>query len=304
MGIITKWAVRLLDVPDRVPRTCALDDPGCRGGWMGFWETTTKGEWMDPVLVTRPQTGGHTGQSGRTLVLVTVCLALFLALLDSTAVSIALPLVARDLDTGMSGLQWTADSYVLVAAAFLLTSGTLGDRIGRKQVFLAGVALFTAGSAVSALAGSLPVLVAGRAVQGLGAAGMSPQTLAILGVAFPERRDRARALGIWSGVSGLALVLGPLAGGALAGRWGWQSIFWLNVPSGVLAFAIGARVIPAARPRRTQRIDVAGQVLAVGALVAVTFGVIRAGGYPWRSPTVLVPLALAAGCLAGFALAE
>src|SRR5205823_1276969 len=153
----TKWEDRLLDVPDRVPRTCALDGSGCRRGRVGFWETTTKGEWMDPVLVTRPPTGAPTDRSRRALVLVTVCLALFLA-----------------------------------------------------------------GSAVSALAGSLPVLVAGRAVQGLGAAGMSPQTLAILGVAFPERRDRARALGIWSGVSGLALVLGPVAGGALAGRWGWQ----------------------------------------------------------------------------------
>src|SRR5689334_16834464 len=182
-------------------------------------------------------------RTSRPVILVTVCLALFLALLDSTAISIALPLIARDLNTGLSGLQWTADCYVLVMAGFLLTSGTLGDRLGRKQVFLAGVALFTAGSVASALAGSLPVLVAGRVVQGIGAAGMSPQTLAIIGAAYPDRRERAHALGIWSGTSGLALVLGPVLGGVLADRWGWQSIFWINLPLGLAALVLGAIAI-------------------------------------------------------------
>jgi DHA2 family methylenomycin A resistance protein-like MFS transporter len=230
----------------------------------------------------------------RGLALVTVCIALFLALLDSTAISIALPLMARDLDTGISGLQWTAECYVLLMAGALLSSGTLGDRLGRKQVFLAGVLLFTAGSVVSALAGSLPLLFMGRALQGLGAAGMSPQTLAIIGTIFPERGERARALGIWSGTSGLALVLGPLIGGMLASRWGWQSIFWLNVPLGVAAVVLGARTIPAPATSGSRGVDIPGQLLAVAVLVGLSFAIVDAGGSAWLSAPVLVPLAVAA----------
>src|SRR5690242_16434224 len=142
----------------------------CDGGWRG-------GPCMRPLQSARPAGDRAVRRRGRALILLTVCLALFLALLDSTALSIALPLIARDLNTGMSGLQWTADGYVLVMAGFLLTSGIVGDRIGRKHAFLAGVALFTVGSIVAAVAGSLATLVAGRTLQGLGAAGMSPQTL-------------------------------------------------------------------------------------------------------------------------------
>jgi DHA2 family methylenomycin A resistance protein-like MFS transporter len=259
---------------------------------------------MRPLQSARPAGAPAVHRRGRALILLTVCLALFLALLDSTALSIALPLIARDLNTGMSGLQWTADGYVLVMAGFLLTSGIVGDRIGRKHAFLAGVALFTIGSVVAALAGSLAMLVAGRTLQGLGAAGMSPQTLAIIGAAYPERRERARALGIWSGTSGLALVIGPVAGGLLADRWGWQSIFWINVPLGALALVLGARVIRTPVEWRPRPVDVVGQVFAVGALVALTIGVINAGTRQAGSPAVLIPLGVALACLAGLVLAE
>lgn len=241
----------------------------------------------------------------RGLALLTVCLALFLALLDSTAISVVLPLMAKNLGAGISGLQWTAESYVLVMAGFLLTSGTLGDRLGRKRVFLCGVLLFVAGSAVSALAGSLPALFAGRAIQGLGAAGMSPQSMGIIGAAFPGRAERARALGIWSGTSGLALVLGPVIGGILADRWGWQSVFWVNVPLGVAAILLGSKSIEGFRSAPAARhVDVPGQALAICTLVALAFAIIDAGEFAWASASVLVPLAVAAGSASGLVWSE
>jgi EmrB/QacA subfamily drug resistance transporter len=240
----------------------------------------------------------------RVLALLTVCIALFLALLDSTAISVVLPLMARDLHTGISGLQWTAECYVLLMAGFLLTSGTLGDRIGRKQVFLAGVLLFMAGSVVSATAGSLAPLFVGRAIQGLGAAGMSPQTMAIIGATFPGREERARAMGIWSGTSGLALVLGPVIGGVLADHWGWQSVFWINVPLGAAALVLGAISIGGIRSSPARRIEVPGQIFAIGTLVALAFAIIDAGNYPWGSVSVLGPFVAAVVLAAAFAATE
>jgi DHA2 family methylenomycin A resistance protein-like MFS transporter len=247
---------------------------------------------------------GCMSRGDRALILATLCIALFLALLDSTAISIIAPQMAGDLNTGVSGLQWTAECYVLAMAGCLLTSGTLGDRLGRKQVFLAGVVLFGAGSALSAMAGSLPLLFAGRAIQGVGAAGMSPQALAIIGMAFPDRAQRARALGIWSGTSGLALLLGPVAGGVLADRFGWQSVFWINVPLTALALALGIARLPATRMAVAHGLDLPGQLLAGVLLVAVSFAVVDAGGSAWHSAAVLAPALLAVAAAAGLVAAE
>ncbi|SCL14683.1 MFS transporter, DHA2 family, methylenomycin A resistance protein [Micromonospora nigra] len=235
----------------------------------------------------------------RTTVLVVVCLALFMALLDSTAISLTLPAMRADLNADLTGLVWIADGYVLVFAALLLTSGSLGDRLGRAPMFLAGLAVFTVGSAICAYAPELPVLVAGRIVQGLGAALVTPQTLAILSHTFPTPKERARAFGIWSGVSALALLLGPVLGGLLADTWGWRSVFLINLPVGGVALLLGARVLigrdgTAARPQGRLRrvVDLPGQVLAVLWLGTLTFALVEGSRFGWTSPVIVGLLVL------------
>lgn len=240
---------------------------------------------------------GTTARRRRTLTLWAVCSALFLALLDSTVVGLALPSVRRDLGAGLAGLQWIVAAYVCPYAALLLTGGFLGDRLGRRRVFLAGTALFTAGSLVCAAAGSVAVLAAGRAVQGVGAAAVTPQTLALLSQVFPGERERARALSTWSAVSGLALLLGPVAGGSSAELLGWRSVFLLNVPVGLLALAAGRHLPapPPAGPRRTP--DPPGQILLAACLGLATCAAVQGPHTGWTAPvTTALALAVAAAC--------
>ncbi len=180
----------------------------------------------------------------RPLILATLCLALFMAMLDNVVVGNALPTISADLGAGMTGLQWVMEGYSLAYASLLLLGGALGDRLGRRRLFLAGLALFTVGSAACALAGSLGVLVAARVAQGIGAAMLTPQSLAILRTTYTEPRERARAIGTWSGVSALGLALGPAIAGPLVTAFGWASAFWINVPVGVVALVLGLRVLP------------------------------------------------------------
>ncbi|WP_214317635.1 DHA2 family efflux MFS transporter permease subunit [Nonomuraea sediminis] len=239
----------------------------------------------------------------RTLTVVGLCLALFMTLLDSTVVNLALPAIAEDLDVRIAGLQWIIDAYILVFASLLLSAGALGDRWGRRRVFIAGMVVFCAGSLVCALAGSLAVLVAGRMVQGMGAAALLPGTMSILAAAFPDERERAKAIGIWSGTSGLALLLGPPAGGALVHFAGWPSVFYLNLPLGAVAIFLAARVFPETRdPRRGA--DVPGQVLAIAGLAALTYALIEGGRAGWTSPLILGALGVAVAALTGFLLVE
>lgn len=226
----------------------------------------------------------------RSAVLAVVCLALFMALLDSTAISLALPAIQSDLHADVAGLQWIADGYVLVFACLLLTAGTLGDRLGRRRPFVAGLALFTAGSLGCALAPALGWLVAGRVLQGIGAAVVTPQTLAIIGQTFPEPAERARAFGVWAGVSGLALLVGPAAGGLLVDTWGWQGIFWINVPIGLGAVVLARRVLveePRPAGAAGPALDWPGQLLAIGCLGALTTALIEGGRYGWESRPIV-----------------
>lgn len=246
----------------------------------------------------------------RTTVLVVVCLALFMALLDSTAISLTLPAMRADLGADLTGLVWIADGYVLIFAALLLTSGSLGDRLGRAGMFLAGLATFTLGSAVCAYAPQLEVLVAGRVIQGLGAALVTPQTLAILSHTFPTPKERARAFGVWSGVSALALLLGPVLGGVLAARFGWRSVFLVNLPVGVLALVLGARALlgrdGTARPDGPLRqvIDLPGQLLAVLWLGTLTFALVEGSRYGWDSPLIVGLLVISVLALAALLAVE
>ncbi|MGH2784253.1 MAG: MFS transporter, partial [Actinomycetota bacterium] len=194
------------------------------------------------------------------LVLLTMCFALFMAMLDNTVVNIALPTLSSDLNAGVSGLQWIVDGYVLAFASLLLTGGILGDRYGRKRMFLLGLAGFTLASLGCGLANSTGMLVAFRALQGVGAALLMPGTLSILTVTFPPQ-ERAKAIGIWAGVSGLALSLGPTLGGWLVDHVGWESIFFLNVPIGILGAFAAVRWVRESRAPHARRLDLGGLTL-------------------------------------------
>jgi EmrB/QacA subfamily drug resistance transporter len=234
----------------------------------------------------------------------TLCFALFMAMLDSTVVNLALPTIQAKLGAGLSGLQWIVDAYVLTLAALLLTGGTLGDMYGRRLAFVTGAGLFTLGSLACALAPSIDVLIAARAFQGVGAAVMMPSTLSILTNTFPDPGERARAIGIWAGVSGLALAVGPLIGGAMVDGWGWQSIFYINIPVGIIAIVLAMIFVPESSDRAGRSLDLPGQVLAIVGLGTLTYAFIEAENYGWTSTRILTCFAIAAVTLSVFVFVE
>ena len=212
----------------------------------------------------------------RSAALAAVCAILFLTFLDNTIVSVALANIQSSLSVSVTGLQWIVDGYMLTFAALMLTGGTLGDLFGRKKVMLAGVALFCAGSVMAALAPGSGMLIAGRVVMGVGAAGSEPGTLSLIRHIYPEREERAVALGVWAAVSGLALALGPVIGGVLvAGAGGWRSIFWFGLGFGALALAVAAVTLTESKDPEGRRLDVPGLVAGAGAIMAATFAVIE-----------------------------
>ncbi|MCQ4040827.1 MFS transporter [Streptantibioticus rubrisoli] len=237
------------------------------------------------------------------LVLVALCSGLFMAMVDNLVVSTALPAIGRELRAGTSGLQWVVEAYSLVYASLLLTGGVLGDRWGRRPVYLAGLALFTTGSALCASAGSLAVLVTGRAVQGVGAALLTPGSLAILRHVFTGESERARAIGVWSGVSGAGLAVGPALGGPLVDRFGWASAFWINVPLGVGSLLLAARILPPV-PRSGARPDPAGQITAVAGLGTLVYALVEGPVRGWGDRLVLGAALAAVLLLAGFVTLE
>jgi len=239
-------------------------------------------------------------RNGWTLGIVSV--ALFMVVLDNLVVSVALPTIHRDLGASIESLEWTVNAYVLAYAVLLLTGAALGDRFGRKRMFIAGLALFTAASAGAALAPSTDLLVAARAVQGAGAAVVTPLTLTLLAEAFPRER-RGMAIGVWSGISGIAVALGPLVGGAVVQGISWHWIFWINVPIGLVVLPLAARQLRESRgPYGT--LDLPGLALACGGAFGIVFGLVRAQSLGWTSTTVLVSLVCGALLLAGFVARE
>ena len=248
---------------------------------------------------------GFSGDDARekVIVLFTMCFALAMAMLDNTVVNIALPTIQRELEASVSDLQWIVDGYVLAFASLLLTGGILGDRYGRKTTFLTGLTIFTLASLGCGLAASGGHLIAFRALQGVGAALLMPGTLSILTVTFPPE-ERARAIGLWAGVSGLALALGPTLGGYVVEHLGWPSVFFINVPIGAVAFTVALRTVRESRSEQTRRLDLPGLALGTGGLTALTYGLIEANQLGWGDPTIVSSLVLAAVLLVGFVMWE
>ena len=233
---------------------------------------------------------------------VVTSVAIFMVSLDNLVVTTALPVIKHDLGASLQGLEWTVNAYTLTFAVLLLTGAALGDRFGRKRMFLTGLAIFTLGSAFAALAPSIGALIAARAMQGVGGAIVTPLTLTILSAAVPPAR-RGMALGIWGGVSGLAVALGPVVGGAIVDGLSWQWIFWLNVP-------IGLALLPIALLRLTESkganrsLDLPGLGLASVGLFGIVWGLVRGNAHGWTSLGVAGPIAAGIVLLGAFVLWE
>ena len=249
-------------------------------------------------------TAAPPGRRGGAGALLSVCLGFFVIQLDVTIVNVALPSIQQEIGGSLAGLQWVIDAYTLALASVMLTAGSAADRIGARRLFVAGLAVFAAGSAACAAAPTLGVLIAARAAQGVGASALLPCSLALIVHQFPDPRARARALGVWGGMGSLGVALGPVLGGALVALTGWRAIFIINVPVCVLTVILLRRHVAESPLKPERRADVPGLVLGILALAGLTGGFIIAGQQGWLAP--LPAALLGAGVLAGltFVLAE
>ncbi|MFI9770268.1 MFS transporter [Streptomyces sp. NPDC052415] len=241
---------------------------------------------------------------GRWTVLAVCCLSMFLVGLDTTIVNVGLPAIGRGLEVDTHGLEWIVDAYTLVLASLLISSGALADRFGRRRVFQCGLAVFGVASLLCALAPSAGVLIAARALQGVGASMLSPVALAIVVNAMPDPKERAQAIGIWASVFGLSMAAGPVTGGALLAVLDWRALFWINAPVIVAALLLTALFVPESRAPRARRLDVPGQVLLTVVLAAVVGVLIEGPRIGWTSPAALAGYALGAAATAGFVRVE
>ncbi|HEY6312080.1 MAG TPA: MFS transporter [Streptosporangiaceae bacterium] len=262
----------------------------------------------DTAAPSTAATGGTEGlrlstARGRWVVAATV-LGSGMAALDATVVGIALPAIGRNFHAGVSSLQWVVDAYTLTLAGLLLLGGTLGDSYGRRRMFVAGTIWFAIASLLCGLAPSAGVLIAARALQGVGGALLTPGSLAILQASFAEE-DRMAAIGAWSGLGGVATAIGPFLGGWLIGAVSWRLVFFINLPLAVAVVAISSRHVPETKaPGPVPKLDVKGAACISGALAGITYGLISASSYGWGSVPVLVPLTVGLALLGLFILVE
>jgi EmrB/QacA subfamily drug resistance transporter len=256
--------------------------------------------------LTGPWSGITSGGRDRanSVALAALCLLLFLTFLDNTVVSVGLGSLQTDLQASVAELQWVIGAYALTFASIMLACGMIGDELGRKKVMLAGAGVFCAGSVVCALAPNPQTLIAGRAIMGLGAAASEPGTLSVLRHIYTDSRERAWAIGIWSAVSGLALALGPVIGGAIVGAWSWRGIFWFNLVFGLIALIAAAITVPESSDPTASRVDALGTVFGAGALAALMFAIIDAETASFGATEVIVLFCAAAVLAVAFVVWE
>jgi EmrB/QacA subfamily drug resistance transporter len=244
-------------------------------------------------------------ETNRWLVLVIVCLAQFMVVLDATVVNIALPSIQHGLDFSDADLQWVVNAYTLVFGGFLLLGGRAADLLGRKRLFLAGVVLFTAASLLNGLAQSSSMLIAGRALQGLGGALVSPAALSILMTSFPGTQERTKALGVWSAIVAGGAAAGLLLGGVLTDLLSWEWVFFVNVPVGILAVVAALRFVPESRDEKAHRaFDLAGAVTVTSGLIVLVYAIVKAQSFGWGSTRTVAMLAAAGVLLVAFVAIE
>lgn len=240
----------------------------------------------------------------RIFLTIAVCLGTFMATLDISIVNVALPAIGQELYTNLSMLQWVIDAYALCLSALILSVGPLSDRYGRKKVWLVGIAIFTLGSLICAFASNIQWLLLGRAIQGIAAAALIPGALSIITQAFSNDIERIKVIGIWSAVSALSLIIGPILGGFLVDTFDWTTIFIINIPIGLLTLVLGGLGITESADPDKAALDPAGQLLSIVALGGITYGLIEAGDLGWDSLSTLGSLALGAMALLGFIAVE
>ncbi|MEJ1196200.1 MULTISPECIES: MFS transporter [unclassified Streptomyces] len=233
----------------------------------------------------------------RLLVLAICCMSLLIVSIDNTILNVALPAMQRDFDASTSGLQWAIDAYTLVLAALLMLAGSTADRIGRKRVFMTGLVVFTLGSLLCSLAPDLSWLVVFRMMQAVGGSMLNPVAMSIITNTFTDPRERARAIGVWGAVVGISMAAGPLVGGLLVESVGWRSIFWVNLPVGLVALALTLRFVPESRAPKARRPDPLGQLMVIVLFGSLTYAIIEA---PHAGPATVLPFAaLALAALLG-----
>jgi EmrB/QacA subfamily drug resistance transporter len=255
-----------------------------------------------PREITIPE--GPAGRRLRLVVLLICSSSLFVTYLDSTILNVALPTIQADLHSSLAGLQWIADAYLLVVASLLMLTGSMADRFGRKRLFLVGLFGFSLGSLLCSLAPDTGSLIALRMLQGVGGSMLTPVSLSIVRNVFTDPRERAQALGIWSGIFGVAAACGPVIGGVLVSEVGWRSVFWVNVPIGVAMILAARRYVPESRAPHPRRVDVPGQLLMIALLGTLTYAVIQGPEYGWTSAPILALFAISLAAAVAFVLVE
>ena len=236
--------------------------------------------------------------------LVAVGLATFMTYLDNNIVNVAIPDIQQELGLSTAGIEWVVSGYILTFAGLLLAGGRLADAYGRRRLFLIGLAVFTGSSLLAGFAGGEAGLIAARALQGVGAALVTPTTLAIISATFTDPRQRNAAVGVWGGVGALALAVGPVLGGLLTQHVSWEWIFWINVPVGIVTMALGAWAITESREPEARRLDLGGLMLSTASLVALTWALIEGHDRGWTSAGILGAFAVAAATAIAFILVE
>jgi len=258
-----------------------------------------------PPAEQSPDTEQVVPERRKRIVILLICsMALLIVGLDTTIVNVALPSIHRSLHSSLSGLQWTIDAYTLVLASLLMLSGSMADRLGRRRVFQCGLALFSLGSLLCALAPSLGMLIAARVLQAIGGSMLNPVAMSIIRNVFVDARERAMAIGVWGAVFGVSMALGPVLGGVLVQISSWRAVFLVNVPVGAIAIVLTALFVPESKAGRARRIDPIGQLLVIVALATLTYGIIDAPRVGWASGRTLILFGCSVACWVSLVLYE